>query len=137
MLLNLRLNQFSDIYHVSIDYILFNSDNGIFVYYEPDNHKYVLSKNDLNKYLNDGIIYYKNQKRFIDLNKKLELNNEISASALLNIANEVDKVNRLFDKANNCKMNIPLDKVETVSKLIALNDEKFDIIKNMIKVMTN
>lgn len=63
-----NLKKFADLYNVSIDYILCYSNDGIFVFYEKDNKRYSLNEKTFQEYHSQGLIYYKDNKRYLDIN---------------------------------------------------------------------
>lgn len=123
---------FSALYQVTIDYLLSQSENGLFVFYNE--RRYLIDDVHFNKYKKQGLISYINGKRLIDLNKKLQLNNDINVADLLDKLEVVNTLNKSFDGKNLCNIKIPQDRFEVINKIIQLNDEKFDAVSKMINL---
>lgn len=126
---------FANLYHVTTDYILCNSDIGIYVYYIDDTNRYILGENDFNRYLKEGLIFYKDRKRYIDLNKKMQLDNDINVALLLDIYERSSELKSFLIDKENCTITIPYKKYDVIEKIIKLDDTKFEAVKNMIKIL--
>lgn len=129
------LRTIASFFGVSIDYLLSHSDEGIYVYYEQGNNFYRLDDSCFKKYKDEGLIYYNDNKRYLDINKILGIKKETNVSELLAFINEQDLLLKHLDKMSLAKIYIPLDKVSFVEKVIKLDDDKFKAIRNMIDVL--
>ncbi len=125
----------SDFFSVSIDYLLCHSSDGIFVNYENDSKLYRLNDISFKKYKNDDLIYYKDNKRYLDINKIVGIKKEANISELLEFINQQELIDKTFDEISTSKLSIPLDKIYVVEKIIKLDDSKFNAIKNMIELL--
>ena len=130
---NLKL--LSDYFNVSIDYLLCHKNDGIFVFYEKDNKYYSLDEKTFHDYKSQGLIYYKNNKRYLDMNKKLNISSQFNVSDLLEYLEEKNNMDSLFANEETINVQVPLKRIKAVEKIIKLDDEKFEAIKNMLKVL--
>lgn len=73
----------SDFYDVTVDYILGIDDSFIYVTYEKTMKKYIVREALFNHLKNQNYIYYKNNKRYIDLNKIFNIENVFDVSFLI------------------------------------------------------
>lgn len=129
-----NLKIFSDFFCVSIDYLLCHSDDGLFVLYEQGEQTYRLDEKRFKKYKEDGFIYYKNYKRYLDINNILNIKKETNISELLNYINDNDVI-RNKQNYNTSMIEIPMKKIAIVEKIIKLDEEKFNAVKNMIEFL--
>ena len=125
---------FANLYHVTVDYLLNNSPLGVYVYYKTNEQQYMLDEYHFKKYLKDGFITYLNNKRYIDLNKKMQLDNSLDVSVLLNRFLEKEQLESLVD-GDSCNLKVPVSRFDVIEKIIRLDDEKLEAIRNMLKVL--
>ncbi len=130
-----NLKILATLYNVSIDYILCYNDNGIYVYYENDDRCYSLSEKAFRDYNSRDLIYYKNNKRYLDMNKILNLNKNVNVSDLLEFLEEKKNMDVLFSNEETLNIKIPLKRFKAVEQFIKLDDEKFEAIKKMIELV--
>ncbi|MBU1143182.1 MAG: helix-turn-helix domain-containing protein [Firmicutes bacterium] len=128
------LRKLSEFFHVTIDYLLCNDDLGLYVYYENSNTRFILTEDDYLKYKTSGLIYYIDSKRFININKKIGIDGSQNLSKLFELLSDYETVDR-YILDNTINLPVPLKRVDEVKKIIVLDDDKFNIIKQMITVM--
>lgn len=128
------IKKLADYFRVTIDYLLCYSELGLYVNYEDSDLKIVITESDYLKYKDDGLIYYVNNKRFINLNKRLGLPSSYNLSKLLDTLTSYDDLESNLSN-NQVKVSIPIDKSTVIKKIITLNDEKFKVIEKMLEIM--
>lgn len=128
------LKIFSDFFCVTINYLLHHRDDGVFVYYEHDDKVYQLDDAVFKQYKNDGFIYYKNYKRYLDINKILEIKKETNVSELLKYISDYDLLQKESNQ-NDAMIGIPMDRIGIIEKIIKLDDSKFNAVKSMIELL--
>ena len=73
----------ANFYNVTVDYILGIEESFLYVYYEKSNKKYMI-KEALCKFLmKSNIVYYKDNVRYIDLNRYFNIDNVYDISFLI------------------------------------------------------
>lgn len=77
------IKQLASFYEVSIDYLLNNSDYFLYVNYRNIEKKYIIQKNMYELLLKKGLISFNDNKRFVDLNKLLGLDESRDANILI------------------------------------------------------
>lgn len=128
------LKELSLIFGVSIDYLLCNDINGIVVLYEnADNREYIISEEQFKILKENNCIYYKNKKRFIDINKVLNLNSDRDVSDLLDQVEYAKKVEEIFSKSSISQTDI--ERLKTIEKIKNLSQDKFNAIKKIIDLL--
>lgn len=81
------------------------------------------------------MIYYKDNKRYLDINKKLNISNHINLSDLFEFLEEKNNMDSLFVDEETINMQIPIKRIKSVEKFIKLDDEKFKIMKRMLDLL--
>jgi len=81
------------------------------------------------------LIYYKDNKRYLDINKKLNISNHINLSDLFEFLEEKNNMDSLFVDEETINMQIPIKRIKSVEKFIKLDDEKFKIMKRMLDLL--
>ena len=128
------LKELSLIFGVSIDYLLYNDINGIIVLYEnANNREYIISEEQFKILKEKNCIYYKNKKRFIDINKVLNLNSNRDVSDLLDQVEYAKKVEEIFNKSSISQTDI--ERLKTLQKIKNLSEDKFNAIKKVIDLL--
>lgn len=120
----------ADFFEVSIDYLL--NYSGCFVYanYEQNNFTFKI-RDDYYKELKDNdFIYFKNDKRYINLNKLLGLPEGDVLPLVIEFA-RIRKMDALFDKKNPTMDDIEDLKKEIID--IELNKSFVEILKGAVK----
>ena len=121
------LKKFAAFFEVTIDYLLCYSGYYVFVNYH--NIMLKINEEDYKLLYKDGFIYYDNNKRYINLNKLIGLDNDNDLSDLIINLYKHKRLDVLFDKNdksilknNNDVVEIILDKefIEYMKKSIAL-----------------
>ena len=128
------IRKMADYFQVSTDYLLCYSNLGLYVHYKDSNLKFLVTEADYLKYKESGFIYYEGHKRYIDVNKKLNLSMRFNLSNLLETFASYDDLEE-FVKKDTINLPVPLNKSSVIKKIITLNDEKFKVIKQMLDVM--
>ena len=77
------IKQLASFYEVSIDYLLNNSNYFLYVNYRNIEKKYIIQKNMYELLLKKGLISFSDNKRFVDLNKLLGLDESKDANILI------------------------------------------------------
>lgn len=100
------IKQLASFYEVSIDYLLNNSDYFLFVNYRNIEKKYIIQKNMYELLLKKGLISFSDNKRFVDLNKLLGLDESKDANILIqDIYNSLRKTLKKPLKGNLIEIN--------------------------------
>ena len=96
------LKQLSNFFDVTNDYTLGIDDSFMYVNYEKTKKRYII-RESLYKYLKKGnFIYYKDNKRYIDLNKFFNIENIFDVSFLIESVYYSDELNNIIkDKEIN------------------------------------
>lgn len=128
------IKKMSDYFHVTIDYLLCHNDLGLYVYYENSDIKFVITEYDYLKYKNAGLIHYKENKRYINANKKLNLPASYDLSKLIDTLASYDDLDGFIEN-DLINLPVPLNRSTAIKKIITLNDEKFTVIEKMLDVM--
>lgn len=128
------IKRLADYFHVTIDYLLCHHHLGLYVYYENSDLQLVITEKDYLKYKSEGLIYYIDNKRYINVNKKLDLPSSYDLSKLLDMLASYDDLEK-FIQNDMINLPVPLNKSSVIKKIITLNDEKFKVIKQMLDVM--
>lgn len=113
------IKQLASFYEVSIDYLLNNSDYFLYVNYKNIEKKYIIQKNMYEHFLKNGLIYFSNNKRYVNLNKLLELDEDQDINVLIqNIYNLLRKTQKKPLKSNLIEINeLLIDKIsDDISK---------------------
>ena len=111
------LKKFAAFFEVTIDYLLCYSGYYVFVNYH--NIMLKINEEDYKLLYKDGFIYYDNNKRYINLNKLIGLDNENDLSDLIIDLYRHKRLDELFDKNDLSLLENNSDVVEIVL------DEKF------------
>jgi transcriptional regulator with XRE-family HTH domain len=128
------LKALSVIFGVSIDYLLCNDINGIIVLYENANDReYIISEEQFKLFKKNNCIYYKNNKRYININKVLNLNSDTDISDLLDQVEYARKIEDIFNKSSLSKIDV--DKLNTIEKIKNLSPDKFEAVKKIIDLL--
>lgn len=131
------LIKLSDMFKVSIDYLLGIKDYGIYVYYEgKDIIEFIISEDKLKEYIKKKVIYYKEDsyKRYINLNELLGAKGSIDLSYLLSDIESLDEFESLFDELP-VKSNKGLEKILAIQKLKTLDPDKLHAIKTLLDII--
>lgn len=100
------IKQLASFYEVSIDYLLNNSDYFLYVNYRNVEKKYIIQKNMYELLLKKGLISFSDNKRFVDLNKLLGLDESKDANILIqDIYNSLRKTLKKPLKGNLIEIN--------------------------------
>jgi len=100
------IKQLASFYEVSIDYLLNNSDYFLYVNYRNIEKKYIIQKNMYELLLKKGLISFSDNKRFVDLNKLLGLDESKDANILIqDIYNSLRKTLKKPLKGNLIEIN--------------------------------
>lgn len=100
------IKQLASFYEVSIDYLLSNSDYFLYVNYRNIEKKYIIQKNMYELLLKKGLISFSDNKRFVDLNKLLGLDESKDANILIqDIYNSLRKTLKKPLKGNLIEIN--------------------------------
>lgn len=124
----------ADYFHVTIDYLLCHNDLGLYVYYENSDIKFVITESDYLIYKNAGLIHYKENKRYINANKKLNLPASYDLSKLIDTLASYDDLDGFIEN-DLINLPVPLNRSTAIKKIITLNDEKFTVIEKMLDIM--
>lgn len=69
------------------------------------------------------------------MNKKLNISSQFNVSDLFEFLEEKNNLDLLFANEETINVQVPLKRIKAVKKIIKLDDEKFEAIKNMLKVL--
>ena len=122
------LKQLADFFEVSIDYMLNHSSCYIYAGYEMKSFTFKIRENYYKELKEKGFIYFKDDKRYIDLNGLLGINGD-ALGIVLEFA-RIGRIDALFNKKR-----FPSDK--EIKELdddldVVLTSELIDNIKNAI-----
>lgn len=120
------LKKFASFFEVTIDYLLCYSGYYIFVSYH--NLMFKVNEDDYKKLYKDGFIYFDENKRCVNLNKLIGLDNDNDLSDLIVELYKVKRFDRLFDDGDLSVLNDVGDVVE-----IVLDGEFVEYIKKAIE----
>lgn len=124
------LKKLADFFEVSIDYLLCYSGCYVYAAYELDKFTFKI-RDDYYKELKDNdFIYFKDDKRYINLNKLLGLPEGDVLPLVIEFA-RIRKMDALFDKKNPT-----IDDIEDLKKEIIdieLNKSFIEILKDAVK----
>ena len=124
------LKKLADFFEVSIDYLLCYSGCYVYAAYELDKFTFKI-RDDYYKELKDNdFIYFKNDKRYINLNKLLGLPEGDVLPLVIEFA-RIRKMDALFDKKNPTINDIKDLKKEIID--IELNKSFIEILKDAVK----
>ena len=113
------IKQLASFYEVSIDYLLNNSDYFLYVNYKNIEKKYIIQKNMYEHFLKNGLINFSNNKRYVNLNKLLGLDEDQDINILIqNIYNSLRETQKKPLKGNLIEINeLLIDKIsDDISK---------------------
>lgn len=117
------LKKFASFFEVTIDYLLCYSGYYIFVSYH--NLMFKVNEDDYKKLYKDGFIYFDENKRCVNLNKLIGLDNDNDLSDLIVELYKVKRFDRLFDDGDlsvlnddGCEIVLDGEFVEYVKKAI-------------------
>ena len=121
------LKTLSTFFEVTIDYLLCHSSYYIFVYY----HNIMLKVNeeDYKQLYKDGYIYFYNNKRYINLNKLIGIDNENNLSDLIIDLYRHKRLDSSFNKNDESILENNTDVVE-----IILDKEFIEYMKKAIEL---
>ncbi len=125
------LRQLSDFFEVTIDYLLCHSNCYIYANYELDNFTFKSRDDYYHKLKDNNYIYFKDNKRYVDLNKIFEVDKENNILPLVIEFARIKKMDALFDKKNPTSDDIEDLKKEITD--IELNKSFIEMIKDAIK----
>lgn len=131
------LIKLSEMFKVSIDYILGIKDDGIYLYYEGDEIiEFKISEDKLKYYKNKKVIYYKDDsyKRYININELLGAKSGLDLTNLLKEFSSLDEFESLFDELP-VKSNKGLDKLLSIQKIKSMDIDKIHIIKSLLDII--
>lgn len=125
------LRQLSDFFEVTIDYLLCHSNCYIYANYELDNFTFKIRDDYYHKLKDNNYIYFKDDKRYVDLNKIFEVDKENNILPLVIEFARIKKMDSLFDKKNPTSDDIEDLKKEITD--IELNKSFIEMIKDAIR----
>ena len=128
------LIKLSDMFKVSIDYLLAIRNDGIYMYYDGnDIIEYNIDEKVFKKLIELDVIYYKNDsyKRYININKLLGISDETNLSDIISPIKDFNTLISLLP-------NIPLKSKDDLNMLYAiykvkdLDSDKLQTIKKLL-----
>ncbi len=127
----------SDMFKVSIDYILAIRNDGIYLYYEgQDIIEYNISDELLKKLKEKDVIYYKKDsyKRYININKLLGIDLD---QDLTDLMKPIKNLDFLIETIPNLplKSKDDLNRLYTIYKIQKLDDDKLNTIKKLLSYL--
>ena len=87
------LKKFADFFEVTIDYLLSYSDCFIYCSYENDNFKFKIRDDYYTELKKKNFIFFKDDKRFINLNKLFHIDKKINLLPLFIEFTRIDRTN--------------------------------------------
>lgn len=125
------LRKLSDFFEVSIDYLLCHSNCYVYANYELDNFTFKIRDDYYKELKGSNYIYFKNDKRYVDLNKIFNVDRENNIFPLIIEFARIRKADALFDKKNVTEKDIENLKVEITD--IELNKQFVEMIMDAIR----
>ena len=120
--------KFADFYEVTIDYLLGYSDYCLYALYELGNYRVKIDDTSYKKYKELDCIYFNSDnKRCIDINKLVGLNNDLNISYCIDYGNIVNNLNCMLKKSSSDK---PVNNTDSIPDF---NDQILSFIKDSIK----
>jgi len=121
----------ADFFQVSIDYLLNYSSCYVYAAYELDKFTFKIRDNYYKELKDNNYIYFKDDKRYIDLNKIFDVNCNNNILPLVIEFTRIKKADGLFDKKIVSEADIEDLKKEITD--IELNKELIEMIKDAIR----
>lgn len=128
------IKKLADYFHVTIDYMLARLDLGLFVYYPYSDDYFIINEMNYLKYKDEELIYYIENKRFINISKKLNIPFDKDISYIFKYLSDKETLDGFLDD-DAIKLKIPVKRVDAIKKIIVLDDEKFNAIEQMLKII--
>ncbi|MBQ9899816.1 MAG: helix-turn-helix transcriptional regulator [Acholeplasmatales bacterium] len=125
------LRQLSDFFQVSIDYLLCHSNCFVYANYELDNFTFKIRDDYYKELKGNNYIYFKDDKRYVDLNKIFNIDKDNNLLPLIIEFARVRKADELFDRKNVTSADIEDLKSEIID--IELNKSFIEMIKDAIR----
>lgn len=126
---NLKL--LADFFEVSIDYILNHSECFVYADYELESFTFKIRNDYYHELKDNGFIYFKDDKRYIDLNKIFDIKTNNSILPILLEFTRIKKLDALFDKKHPTEADVEDLKKEIID--IEINKSFIGMIKGAIK----
>lgn len=126
----------SELFQVSIDYLLANSNKGIKIYYDGDIVlEFIINDEMLDELKKRNVVYYLNDsyKRYVNINNLLGL----KGYDLTNLMKSINDLAVLFELLPNIPLNNKddLDRLYSISKIKNLDDNKVHAIKKILEYL--
>lgn len=125
------LKKLADFFEVSIDYLLCYSGCYVYATYELDKFTFKIRDEYYKELKDSNYIYFKDDKRYIDLNKIFDVDKENNILPLVIEFARIKKMDALFDKKNPTSDDIEDLKKEITD--IELNKSFMETIKDAIR----
>lgn len=125
------LKKLADFFEVSIDYLLNYSGCYVYAAYELDKFTFKIRDNYYKELKDNNYIYFKDDKRYVDLNKIFDVNRNNNILPLVIEFARIKKTDGLFDKKIVSEADIEDLKREITD--IELNKELVETIKDAIR----
>lgn len=118
----------AEYFDVTIDYLCGYKDYCLYALYELGNYRVKIDDSSYKKYKELGCIYFNsNNKRCIDINKLVGLNNDKNISTYIDYGNIINNINCMLKKSS-------IDKpVNSTDSIPDFNDQILCFIKDNIK----
>lgn len=126
-----NLKSLADFFEVSIDYILNYSECFVYANYEFESFTFKIRDDYYHELKDNDFIYFKDDKRYIDLNKIFDIKTNNSILPLVLEFARIEKTNALFDKKLPTKADVEDLKKEIID--IEINKSFIEMIKGAIK----
>ncbi len=126
----------SELFQVSIDYLLANTNKGIKIYYDGNIVlEFIISDDLLDELTKRNVVYYLNDsyKRYVNINNLLGL----KGYDLTNLMKSITDLEVLFELLPNIPINSKddLDCLYSISKIKSLDDNKVHAIKKILEYL--
>ena len=130
------LHTLSNLFMVSIDYLLGSSDDGIKIFYEGEEIiEFTIKEDMLQRLSSIKAVYYKDDmfKRYLDIHALLGLPRSQSLDKLMESLNSLDDL-RVIEEFP-LKSRDDLDKLYSIIKIRSLDNEKAHTIKKLLELI--
>ena len=125
------LKKLADFFEVSLDYLLCYSGCYVYATYELDKFTFKIRDDFYKELKGNNVIYFKDDKRYVDLNKIFDINKDNNILPLIIEFARIRKADELFDKKKATSDDIDDLKKEIID--IELNKNLIEMIKDAIK----
>ena len=126
-----NLKILADFFEVSIDYLLNYSDCYVYANYELESFSFKIRDNFYHELTDKGYIYFKDDKRYVDLNKIFNINPDDNLLPIVLEFARVKKADALFDMKHPTAEDI--DELKKDITDIEINQYFINMVKDAIR----